>query len=66
MQVVQYQGSLKFTMDLDLKIYVRMRRSMGVRGAVLPGDFGGIRGLSGGFPGASRRELTERAPSLAL
>ena len=26
---------------------------MGVRGAVLPGDFGGIRGLSGGFPGAS-------------
>ena len=48
---------------------------MGVRGAVLPGDFGGIRcirgirglsGASGGFPGASRRELTERAPSLAL
>ena len=29
---------------------------MGVRGAVLPGDFGGIRGqsgASGGFPGAS-------------
>ena len=80
-RVVQYQGSLKFTMDLDLKIYVRMRRrggggSMGIRGAVLPGDFGGIRGLSGGiwghqgasggFPGASRRELTNRAPSLAL
>ena len=42
---------------------------MGVRGAVLPGDFGGIRGhpgASGGFPGASRRELTERAPLLAL
>ena len=52
-------------MDLDLKIYVRMRRrggSMGVRGAVLPGDFGSIRGLSR----ASRGELTERAPSLAL
>ena len=62
MQVVR---SLKFTMDLDLKIYVRMRRrggSMGVRGAVLPGDFGGF----GGIPGASRGELTERAPSLAL
>ena len=49
-------------MDLDLKIYVRMRRrggSMGVRGAVLPGDFrgfGGIRGLSGGFPGGTNRE----------
>ena len=54
-------------MDLDLKIYVRMRRrgggSMGVRGAVLPGDFGGFggirghpgafRGLPGGHPGAS-------------
>ena len=49
---------------------------MGVRGAVLPGDFGGIRGIRGhqgafrghpgGFPGASRREVTERAPSLAL
>ena len=49
---------------------------MGVHGAVLPGDFGGIRGhpgafrghpgASGGFPGASRGELTERAPSLAL
>ena len=58
-QVVQYQGSLKLTMDLDLKIYVRMRRrggSMGVRGAVLPGDFGGIRRLSGGFPGGTNRE----------
>ena len=33
--------------------------SMGVRGAVLPGDFwgfGGIRGLSGGFPGGTNRE----------
>ena len=32
---------------------------MGVRGAVLPGDFGGfggIRGLSGGFPGGTNRE----------
>ena len=62
MQVVQYQESLKFTMDLDLKIYVRMRRrggSMGVHGAVLPGDFGGfggIRGLSRGFPGGTNRE----------
>ena len=38
---------------------------MGVRGAVLPGDFGGFGGIQG-FPGASRGELTERAPSLAL
>ena len=36
--------------------------SMGVRGAVLPGDFGGIRG----HPGASRGELTERAPSFTV
>ena len=35
---------------------------MGVRGAVLPGDFGGIQGLSGGFPGGTDREV----PSLAL
>ena len=38
---------------------------MGVCGAVLPGD-SGASGASGGFPGASRGELTERAPSLAL
>ena len=34
---------------------------MGIRGAVLPGDFGGfrgIRGLSGGFPGGTNREGT--------
>ena len=38
---------------------------MGVRGAVLPGDFGGfrvlsggIRGLSGGFPEGTNREGT--------
>ena len=30
---------------------------MGVRGAVLPGDFGGIRGLPGGFLGGTNREL---------
>ena len=29
---------------------------MGVRGAVLPRDFGGIRGLSGGFPEGTNRE----------
>ena len=51
-------------MDLDFKIYVCMRRrggSMGVRGAVFPGDFGGfggIRGLSGGFLGGTNREGT--------
>ena len=46
-------------MDLDLKIYVRMRQRGGLHGRPWggpSGDFGGIRGLSGGFPGGTNRE----------
>ena len=63
MQVVQYctkdHNGSGFE---DLCTHASAGWPMGVRGAVLPGDFGGIRGLYGGFPGG----LTERAPSLAL